>query len=371
MNQFFKLILITLLITVQSCGEKKKNAKEIPFNKILEIDYSYIDLDPDQSFSINSLIYKNGKLYCLDDRLLKIFVYSFNQGKSDLISQILIDKKVKGNINGNEIGFTITDDKIILINRSNVYELDLMGNYQNSYNLYNKGFNSEVGALPITGTNNPIFMSENFFYTTVYPDVNAFDKESLSKAYSLIKFNNESNILSLLDYPKAYKENIYGYNYLWNYSCIDSLGRNIILSFPISDSLYFYNIEKNTLEIKSAKSPYLEKIKEWSNPIEDHSEYTEFFVTNSSYSYIKYNYLHNFYYRFAENGVSEEEYKNGKGWKDKHLLIFDDDLNLLDTLNISDEHLPQISFVTEEGLIISKFLSEDKLGFDLLKAESN
>jgi len=373
MNRKAYFGLFSVLIILFSCSRVEKQAinSSEKLKRMVKVEnYSKINLNDLQSYAINSIQYIDGVLYSLDENLMKIFLYKHIKDAFNLEKVISIDDRIADKIVGNEIGFSLIKNQFILINRSNVYYLNMEGELLSSYNLYNNGFRDKIGALPVVGTNNPVIRYNGKFYSTVYPDIDPFDKESRKNAYSVISFNEEESIDTFLDYPAVY-ENDYGYNFYNIYSDFNDNKNQYLISYPASDSVYIFDIDGKEKSQFNAKSPYLAEIKSWKNPINNYTDYTKFFIQSPSYSYIKYDSYNNVIFRFAENARSDFEYDDGKYWKEKHILCFDENFNLFDTIQLTDKYLPDMSFVTDTGLVIGKFQDEQTVLFDLFYVDKN
>jgi len=365
---YFNLLLALVFCSCSIRNEQTSNQRKLEGIHKYE-NYSEINLKDLQSYAINSVIYEDGLLYTLDENLLQIFVYSVKKDVFDLLKIITVDDRVSDKILGTELGFNIIGDQILLINRSTVYNLNLNGNLISSYNLYNNGFKGTIGALPIVGTNNPLIKYKNKLYSTVYPDIDAFDSEGRKYAYSLISFRENKSVDTYLEFPSVYEKD-YGYNFYNIYGDYIESDNQFIISYPASDSILFYDINNGERIRIKAKSPYLKEIKPWGNAINSYQEYTKFFVLSPSYSYVKYDKYNDIIYRFAERGRNEYEFEAGKLWKEKHILCFTKKLELFDTIQLTDQHLPDMTFVTEQGLMIAKFKDEQTILFDLFVLDS-
>ena len=240
--------------------------------------------------------------------------------------------------------------------------------------------------FPILCSNNvfPFFVKNSLYFNKIidkFPN-NDYYKQNTIVSYDLITRN--LNELPNTSYPVSYFDKCW-FSVDLNISFCKNDRNEIIFSYPISDSLYVYSIDKKRIIKKvKARSKY-KKGKTTSadcDMVWDNKAYYKHVYKNLIYRDIIYDPYRNVYYRIVS--LPKKDYNINKPFNSLNLpfsiQVFDDELNFLcetEILNESPKYIKFDYFVDNEGLWISvnnpdnPEFDENELKFDLFQLKSS
>lgn len=302
----------------------------------------------------------------------KIYLYSLKTGLT--INTIDLNNKPDNNIGEVRSIFVHNPDSIFLFERGKVNLIDLFGEVQNSYDLYNDKLyeNYDIGEL----------VSNDYVRLNYNKDRNALGfyniysgnlRKSIDK-YLLVELNIETNSIATIPvlYPEYFTKNDASFGFLYDVNATFNNG-DIFVNFPFLSDIYKYSFSSDGIIKYHGESTFTKNMAMpyYEGAMDLHAiENVRFFpIINDEFREL--------YYRFHWGDIDAS---NNLGripsFMDKriYLTIFDKNLHKLKEIE-----LPQYTyrintwFVNKEGLFIGKNHPgganqvEDSIKMDLFK----
>jgi hypothetical protein len=275
-------------------------------------------------------------------------------------------------------GFIIDSNYIYLIGINKYIAIDLNNRMVKKEAFFNNP--EKNNYFPIATSNiSPAFISGNKMYLTRIVD--ATPSDTLYNTNTLMCYDIQIDSLYEMKnthYPATYLGKCWSHIYdLHPYYA--KKDKNLIYSFPISDSIYIYDINKQKI-INKINAKYENKNRKVSaipcDEVWNHQIVNKHLNENFLYSNIIYNPFNNRYYRFVY--LPNEKYNPNKKFEITDvkfaIMVFDDKFKHIASskiLNVNPTYISFDYFVTKEGLWISTNnphnpdYNEDELHFEL------
>lgn len=173
-------------------------------------------------------------------------------------------------------------------------------------------------------------------------------------------------------YPQKFQETYFGFA-TFVYRTLKDSAR--IFTFAADANIYILDRETGTVEIKGGKSKYDTTIKALSLDDKNNSnKKMNHLILSPLYCELLWDPYRKLYYRIF---LKEQPEKKADGsysiWADKPrvLMVFDENFNLIEELELSPDYSHSLALVTSKGLLIKKFNtgSVKKLVYEIFKFE--
>lgn len=373
LNRPYSILFYSLVIICSNCStgahESKGEADIISddgkiFNNVSLKDSKTYKIDTTQSVFADFLQFhldenSRGNLLVFNEKTLNLDRFDFDTQKH--LQKVVFESDGPNGIGKVIDGFYfINSDSILVASRYDISIANTSGKVIKKYNLAKK----QVLGIPKFGPNNPIIFdkSKKVIYTSIVPDVNAL-KPFENKTFGIMKLNLETGDLDYdAEYPIEYREDAFGPNYLYSYTCPTGSSNRILVSFSGSPDIVNYNLKNQTFF--KIKYPYRKsgEIRNGLPSNSDYNKYTKFYITNPSYENCIFDRKNNLYYRIVAHPRSDDEYRDGKHWKRKSLIVMDSTFHKVGEIDIKNENLNFMQVVsTDKGVFVSDFLDEEHL----------
>lgn len=317
----------------------------------------------------NSQLFKTDSstyLTFLNKQFNSIYFYDFKTTKF----KFKVDIHTKG---ANSVGsivnsyFVKTLDSIYVLSRYVLSIIDRNGHVLSKVNFQTDPPNG-ISGLPQIFCYAPLVQHGDEFLINSVPDKVANKESSFEDKEVLLKYNRKTGAKEYeYTYPDAYRNGIFGPNYMYIYHAYNPTTQKIVFSFPADNNIYVTG--SDTLAPYYAGSKFLGEVKPMQEVRNDFDGYNKFFLQNPSYGPIYYDRFRGLYYRFALKPIDDKAYSQRKWWKPKTIVILDKEFKKVGEVEIPDTVSFLNCFVTEDGFYADVDDAEDKVCFMLYKIE--
>ena len=365
MKKSLFLVVNIFLLFFTHAKTNAQNTITLSLIDSIEFDINPVEIGPSQPLGTEEgqyiYFFRKGK-----NILSKVNIYSGE--KTILQSKCITSQKIEG--------FSVIDStKVIFEIMNRASQSLLQVNYSNNKcreYIINPDYN-QCKIPPFLNLESPYCNAIQFGNLLYLPAISRgeFEDEHPKDRASFILLDVESGEYKYIwDIPEAY------YNYNWGglgmrsqYNDVVLEKNLIVVSYPISDDLYVYNIKTKTLQLKSAKSTLFSKVtpfkkdKKWFGALAK-MDYLKYFYENYSYEAILYDKYRKLYYRFVRIANNKVDFGDTKTLMNFYsIIILNDNFKKVgeykfEKVNFQSSHF----FVSEKGLYIRKAeFKEDKL----------
>jgi hypothetical protein len=378
--QFRYLIFIifsTLLYSsCQESGEKVSGGKNY---RLVLSDSLLLEADSTTNYfsSCINTFKENGreKLAYLSETDNSINIYDIESRKAE--KKLVLEKEGVNGVGEGRITmhYINADSIIIAAGDYSWFVMNIQGQVKYKLNLYQK--HQEKGGLIFAqgaiegGT--PAILRGKELWAAVYPYVSSNDIKALKNFPIIYKINlKDSSVSAPINLPAdIYTRGIYGVNFIGVSYAYNEATEELALSYPADPRVEFYHLptgrSRRVLAVPTSfGNGEIEpsKAKEMTG-----MEGFAFFTRVNSYSKIYYDPYRKLYYRFAEEAVDEARFEAKKFWKYKILMVFNEQMELIQEINFRNISIwPPMCFVGEKGFyagISDNDESEDVIKFHL------
>ncbi len=397
MNRVQFIIIVSILFTLLACNQNR--AKHIfDSYKFEKIGEKVIRLDTQSVFYYNSYQFLDAEYASkLGFGNKRIFAFFNTSGSTSIL---LFDydssKKIKdipinidgpngiGKIQYLESGFQIIgQDSLVLFNSisKNIYLLNFDGNIVSKIPIKKQTYPAVSLNKPMLYQDGKVYLNNNGGESilsstdkhTVFPRDLFMSTNLMDKTEEYFgSFSNEylDTKLSVRCYEV--------------YNTFNPSTKELIISFPISDSITIFNVENKTYKSFYAGNSNFKHFDELENRIGNSGSDFELndrhFFTQGTFNQICYDPIRKQYLRFFRRAIPEDQYlrmQKSIGSKEKvpHMLvtILDEKFNIIGEAEFDATINGDAIYFTEEGINIwrKKVDSDDYLIFDIFKLNRN
>lgn len=268
-------------------------------------------------------------------------------------------------------------DSIFIFDRY-AYQLSLvdsMGIIKRKYSLRGTdGIKPEENTVIswLSNKSKPVLIN-NFLYIPSFPDEDPYHS-NYSKENLLMELNLASGEFELtLGFPSKYRAGGF-----WGgpYHILPSISRSsnpneLLISFPVEDSIFTFDIKKQILKPAAyLKSSLLSEMNPNPNFSLDRQEMTNYQLGTDYYFSLLYDPYRDQYYRIANQKYSEESIQKmlnrepGNPNK-QNLLVFDSNFNKINEFELPSGFTGFLFFIFESGVYMVKNIDDDEDELDL------
>lgn len=229
---------------------------------------------------------------------------------------------------------------------------------------------NENTALTWVSNKSKVFKIGNYLYIPTFPDKDPFFDGYLKENLLLQLDLNSGESKQILGYPTKYKSGGYwgGPDHILPSVAMTNDSNLLIVSYPIEDSIFLYDISKNKLKAKAfGKSNIVNNVNPKTTYTNDRIERLNYQLGTDYYFSIIFDPYRNQYYRFASQKYSDDAIsdiiskKTGASNKNS-LLKFDSEFNLMEEFDLPIDSNGYLFFVFKSGVyIVSKNENEEVL----------
>ncbi|MDO3641299.1 DUF4221 family protein [Mucilaginibacter sp. L3T2-6] len=300
----------------------------------------------------------------LNKQFNSIYFYDFKTAKF----KFKIDIHTKG---ANAVGAIVNSyfikslDSIYVLSR---YVLNIIDH--NSHIISKVNFQNNppdgISGLPQIYCYAPLIQQGDELLLNSVPDKVATKESSFEDKEILLKYNTKTGAKTYeYRYPDAYRDGVFGVNYMYIYHAYNPATKKIVFSFPADNNIYVTGAD--TLAAHYAGSKFLGEVKPMQKVRDDFDGYNRFFLQSPSYGPIYYDNFRDVYYRFALKPITDKAYSEKKWWKQKSIVILNKDFKKIGEIEVPDTVSFLACLVTEEGLYVNVDDAEDRVSMALYK----
>jgi len=317
-----------------------------------------------QLFKTDSITY----LTFLNKQFNSIYFYDFNTSKFKFTINIQTTGKDRVGPIVNSY-YIKAFDSIYVVSRYVVSIINHKGQIRSQMNFL-KDHSKGGTALPQIFSYAPLITKGDTLLINCVPDKIADKTSSFYGKLCMIKYNTRTGESSYeYEYPEAYRDGVYGANYMVTYHTYNPDTKKIVFSFPADNDVYVSSGENLIPYYAGGKA--LDSIKPMTTVRDDFEGYNKFYLQNPSYGPIFYDKFRKIYYRFALKPISAEDYQAKRWWKKKSIVILDESFKKVGEVDVSDYVSFKLCFINEDGLYMGTDVGDAKIGVTLFKLQEN
>lgn len=278
-----------------------------------------------------------------------------------MVKRITFPKEGQNSITGGFLGFHVQNlDNIYIpsLYQNIIYVSDSIGNIKRTINFEKTNLGKKLIPF-IPGMNGEMVFIDNKLYIpqTVNPMLGdkIIDESPVGAVIDTLSGNN----ISLpMRFPRLITHNDIGTmaGTGLNYNrCFD--GKHFVYSFYYTDVVYVADINHQNIEEYIIKSVYVDGVEVPNRKLTTSRDVQKYNVEHSRYGRIHYDKYRDVYYRIVYPANNYDEKSSDilrLGKKNFSIIILDKEFNIIgETLFPDDLYVPELLFVTKEGLFIS------------------
>lgn len=373
-NCFFNVFLSISFITLIGCHSSNRFPDPIYRNTIsnynmikvsITSDSLYFPLDDTTYNDIKSfnLFEGNGREYIsfYDRRSESINIYDFAAKKK--VKRLSLKTLFKKRKMYKTSVFVRTLDSIFITNQMKLYHLNSNGDIRKKIDFlehpkYEWAYFDNVV---------PPVLKNGYLYTGVRPYVNAASFNSLREWKTLYAFDlTKAKATLYYPLPKAYRQNLYGDNFLaYNY-CINDEG-NFVFSFPADTNIYETDLDKIHFAYTAKSLFQTAAITPVPKELLKTDKGSREYALRHAYSTIYFDPYRKRYWRISKQKMKLEEYKKQK--RKFSITILDKDMQVIGESELNDTIALNTIFFTRNGSIYARINIADEYAIHYVRLE--